>query len=128
MPENKEFDNYIKSGSSRGVRNVIVNACQGKADSRDILNWLDQVESLFRNGKYTFKDDSNGLRNILSTIQDQRSYHQNWIRSTQAPLLGVNTYNGYTNDNADFRQDYNGRIDSYYWPVSDDYYNNYKKN
>lgn len=96
---------------------MITNACQGQSDSRDILNWLERVDQRFRNNSYAFNDDSNGLRNIFSTIKDQRSYHQGKVES----YWNGNYFNG---NDIDFRRDYNGKIGSYYGG-QDGYYNIY---
>lgn len=57
LPADKDFDDHVSSGNSRGIRDLIVNGCQSKADPKTIFNFVDKIDNRFRNKNFKFNDD-----------------------------------------------------------------------
>lgn len=84
LPNDDEVKRVIQGGKSQDVREVVVNAARSKIGCRDIGNFLEKFFHQLRNKIEYFKDDFEGSKKIVITIQSQIKFLQDQLQALDA--------------------------------------------
>lgn len=90
LPNDDEVRKVVEAGKSQDVREVVVNAARSKVGCRDIGNFLDKFFRHLRNKIEFFKDDVEGTKKIIATIQEQIKFLQDQLKALDAKTASAN--------------------------------------
>ncbi len=90
LPNDDEVKRVIEGGKSQDVREVVVNAARSRIGCRDIGNFLEKFFYQVRNKIEFFKDDVEGTKKIVITLQEQIKFLQDQLKAYEAKTASAN--------------------------------------